>query len=127
MQQRASIVRALVGQPRVLLMDEPFSALDEFTREALNDELLRLWTADPMTVLFITHNIAEAVYLSDRVGVMSARPGRLESAVEVDLARPRTDELRSDPAFFEYVRVIREQFNHHHASSRGAIGTEVPA
>lgn len=108
MQQRAAIVRALVGDPDVLLMDEPFSALDEFTRETLNDELLRLWTEAPKTVLFITHNISEAVYLSDRVGVMQARPGRLREIVPIDLPRPRGLELRSTPEFYEYVGRLRQ-------------------
>ncbi|MBM9462422.1 ABC transporter ATP-binding protein [Aeromicrobium sp. YIM 150415] len=107
MQQRASIVRALVSDPPVLLMDEPFSALDEFTREVLNDELLRLWTVRPKTVIFITHNIAEAVYLSDRVGVMTSRPGRLQRIVDIDLARPRGTELRSDDYFYDLVRDVR--------------------
>ncbi|WP_134323800.1 ABC transporter ATP-binding protein [Cumulibacter soli] len=107
MQQRAAIVRALVNEPDVLLMDEPFSALDEFTRESLNDELLRLWTETPKTVLFITHNIAEAVYLSDRVGVMQARPGRLREIVPIELPRPRGLELRSTPEFYEYVSRLR--------------------
>lgn len=120
MQQRAAIVRALVGQPRLLLMDEPFSALDEFTRETLNDELLRLWTADPMTVLFITHNISEAVYLSDRIGVMSPRPGRLDTVVEIELERPRTEELRMSPRFYDYTRYVREQFGQHPATGTGA-------
>lgn len=108
MQQRAAIVRALVGDPEVLLMDEPFSALDEFTREALNDELLRLWTEVPKTVLFITHNIAEAVYLSDRVGVMQARPGRLREVVDIELPRPRDPDLRSTPEFYRYVGQLRQ-------------------
>lgn len=107
MQQRAAIVRSLVADPTVLLMDEPFSALDEFTRETLNDELLRLWTERPKTVLFITHNIAEAVYLSDRVGVMAAKPGRLLSVIDIDLDRPRLPALRTEAAFYEYVRQIR--------------------
>lgn len=107
MQQRAAIVRALVGDPDVLLMDEPFSALDEFTRESLNDELLRLWTEAPKTVLFITHNISEAVYLSDRVGVMQARPGRLREIVDIGLPRPRDLDLRSTPEFYEYVARLR--------------------
>ncbi|WP_165807027.1 ABC transporter ATP-binding protein [Nocardioides currus] len=114
MQQRASIVRALVGDPDVLLMDEPFSALDEFTREGLNDELMRLWTDSPKTVVFITHNIAEAVYLSDRVGVMTSRPGTLKEIVDVPLARPRGPELRSDEHFYELVSRIRGLIGHHH-------------
>jgi NitT/TauT family transport system ATP-binding protein len=107
MQQRAAIVRALAHDPMVLLMDEPFSALDEFTRETLNDELLRLWNGRPKTVLFITHNISEAIYLSDRVGIMSAKPGRLREIVEVKLPRPRTPELRSRADYYEAVRSVR--------------------
>lgn len=107
MQQRASIVRALVNHPTLLLMDEPFSALDEFTRENLNDELLRLWRERPKTVLFITHSIAEAVYLSDRIGVMATRPGRIEKVIDIDLNRPRAPTLRTDPRFYEIVREIR--------------------
>lgn len=108
MQQRAAIVRALVNKPSALLMDEPFSALDEFTRETLNDELLSLWTERPKTVLFITHNIAEAVYLSDRIGVMHARPGRLREIVEVGLSRPRLPSLRTHSDFYEVVRHVRD-------------------
>lgn len=107
MQQRAAIVRALVNDPTVLLMDEPFSALDEFTRETLNDELLRLWTERPKTVLFITHNISEAVYLSDRIGVMTSKPGALTEIVDVNLSRPRLPELRTDAAFYDVVRHVR--------------------
>lgn len=107
MQQRAAIVRALVGDPAVLLMDEPFSALDEFTRETLNTELLRLWSESPKTILFITHSINEAVFLSDRIGVMSAAPGRLRSIVDINLPRPRGPILRSQPAFYDYVREVR--------------------
>lgn len=111
MQQRASIVRALSSNPSVLLMDEPFSALDEFTRESLNDELLNLWSAHPKTVIFVTHNLAEAVYLSDRVGVMSTRPGRLSAVVDVELARPRTASDRSTPAFHSLVDRLRSEIN----------------
>jgi NitT/TauT family transport system ATP-binding protein len=107
MQQRAAIVRALAHDPTVLLMDEPFSALDEFTRETLNDELLRLWNDRPKTVLFITHNISEAIYLSDRVGIMSAKPGRLREVVEVKLPRPRTPDLRNRAEYYEDVRNVR--------------------
>jgi NitT/TauT family transport system ATP-binding protein len=119
MQQRASIARALAGEPKVLLMDEPFSALDEFTREILHDELLRLWDTHPKTVIFVTHNISEAVYLSDRVAVMAPRPGRIEEVVDIALERPRTPELRTDPAFFELVSTIRSCFTH-----AGALGDE---
>ena len=107
MQQRASIVRALVQDPELLLMDEPFSALDEFTRETMNEELLRLWTESPKTVLFITHNIAEAVFLSDRVGVMQSRPGRLTTTIDIDLPRPRQFSLREAPEFHQTVAEIR--------------------
>jgi NitT/TauT family transport system ATP-binding protein len=119
MQQRVSIARALAGEPKVLLMDEPFSALDEFTREVLHDELLRLWTGHPKTVIFVTHNISEAVYLSDRVAVMAPRPGRIEAIVDIDLPRPRTSALRTDPQFFETVSTIRSHF-----SKAGALGGE---
>jgi NitT/TauT family transport system ATP-binding protein len=119
MQQRVSIARALAGEPKVLLMDEPFSALDEFTREVLQDELLRLWTNHPKTVIFVTHNISEAVYLSDRVAVMAPRPGRIEAVVDIDLPRPRGAELRTDPQFFDLVSSIRSKFN-----KVGALGGE---
>lgn len=111
MQQRGAIVRALTSNPSVLLMDEPFSALDEFTRETLNDELLKLWEAHPKTVIFVTHNLAEAVYLSDRVGVMSSRPGRLSAVVDVDLPRPRSAADRSTPTFHTLVDRLRSEIN----------------
>ncbi|PRZ40857.1 NitT/TauT family transport system ATP-binding protein [Antricoccus suffuscus] len=122
MQQRAAIVRALVNNPTVLLMDEPFSALDEFTRETLNDELLRLWTERPKTVLFITHNITEAVYLSDRIGVMNTKPGRLKEIVEVKLARPRSPELRTDAAFYDIVRRVRGLIGPMHEETESRVG-----
>ncbi len=107
MQQRAAVVRALTGAPSVLLMDEPFSALDEFTREHLNDELLRLWEEEMQTVVFVTHNISEAVYLSDRIGVMTPRPGRLQSVLDIDFGRPRSEKLRSDPQFHHACTRVR--------------------
>lgn len=118
MQQRVSIVRALAASPDVLLMDEPFSALDEFTREKLNDEILSLWTQSSQTVLFVTHNISEAVYLSDRVGVMRARPGRLEAVIDIDLPRPRTPQMRSEQRFFELVSEVRMMFDRASSDSR---------
>ena len=108
MQQRVSIARALSFSPALLLMDEPFGALDEMTRERLNAELLRIWAETGSTVIFVTHSIAEAVYLSSRVVVMSARPGRITSVVPIDLPPPLTFETREDPHFFELVTEVRE-------------------
>jgi NitT/TauT family transport system ATP-binding protein len=108
MQQRVSIARALSFDPALLLMDEPFGALDEMTRERMNMELLRIWERAGSTVVFVTHSIAEAVFLSTRVVVMSERPGRIASVVPVDLGRPRTVETREEPRFFELVTGVRE-------------------
>jgi len=110
MQQRVGIARALALNPDFLLMDEPFSALDEFTREKLNEDLLRIWSKTNKTVIFVTHNIPEAVFLSDRVVVLSPHPGRLSSIVNIDLPRPRENTLREDPIFYEYVSKIRKSF-----------------
>lgn len=101
MKMRASIARALVAQPRVLLMDEPFAALDEFTRQKLNDDLLRWWQAGTLAVLFVTHSIYEAVYLSQRVLVMGARPGRVVDEVVVDEPYPRSPAFRRSAHFLE--------------------------
>jgi NitT/TauT family transport system ATP-binding protein len=108
MQQRVSIARALSFDPALLLMDEPFGALDEMTRERMNMELLRIWEQAGSTIVFVTHSIAEAVFLSTRVVVMSPRPGRIASVVPVDLSRPRTVETREEPRFFELVTEVRE-------------------
>jgi NitT/TauT family transport system ATP-binding protein len=101
MQQRVNLARALAADPVVLLMDEPFAALDAQTREFMQAELLKIWAKARKTVLFITHQINEAVYLADRVAVMSARPGRLKAVFEIPFARPRTLALKRDPKFLE--------------------------
>jgi len=108
MQQRVSIARALSLSPALLLMDEPFGALDEMTRERLNLELLSIWEKLGSTVVFVTHSISEAVFLSTRVVVMSPRPGRIAGVVSVDMPFPRTVETREDPRFFELVTQVRE-------------------
>jgi NitT/TauT family transport system ATP-binding protein len=108
MQQRVAIARALAFEPPLLLMDEPFGALDEFTRERMNMELLKIWGKTGGTVVFVTHSIAEAVFLSSRVVVMSPRPGRITKVVDISLPRPRTFETREDPRFFAAVTDVRE-------------------
>jgi NitT/TauT family transport system ATP-binding protein len=108
MQQRVSIARALSFSPALLLMDEPFGALDEMTRERLNMELLRIWAETSSTIVFVTHSIAEAVFLSTRVVVMSPRPGRITEVVPIGLPQPRTAALREDPRFFELITRVRE-------------------
>ena len=112
MQQRASIVRALSFDPSVLMMDEPFGALDAFTRDEMNMMVEQIWLETKKTIVFITHNIAEAVFLSDRVFVMSQRPGRLTRTFKIDYARPRTLEMMTERHFFDLVNEIKAEIHH---------------
>jgi len=108
MQQRVAIARALAFDPKLLLMDEPFGALDEMTRERMNLELMQIWGRTRTTVVFVTHSIPEAVFLSTRIVVMSARPGRVSRIVDVDLPQPRTVDTRETERYFEHVTEVRE-------------------
>jgi len=110
MQQRVGIARAFAIRPEILLMDEPFSALDEFTKERLHEDLLHIWATTNKTIVFVTHNIAEAVFLSDRICVMSPHPGRLSAVVDIDLPRPRSLEIRDTIHFNELVAKVRNSF-----------------
>lgn len=110
MQQRVNIARAFGIRPEILLMDEPFSALDEFTKEKLYEDLLRIWRQTNKTIIFVTHNIQEAVFLSDRICVLSPHPGRLSAIVDVDLPRPRTLDMKESPHFNELVLKVRNSF-----------------
>ena len=109
MQQRVNLARALVVDPRILLMDEPFAALDAQTRTFMQLELLRIWSQTKKTVIFITHMISEAILLSDRVVVLSQRPGRIRSEFTVPLARPRNIDIKSDHRFVELENAVWKQ------------------
>ncbi len=111
MQQRVALARALVHDPRILLMDEPFAALDAMTRETMNIELQRIWAEHHKTVLFVTHGIPESVFLSDRVVVMTARPGRVAAIIDIPFARPRSAELLGTGEFAALAAQIRGVFN----------------
>lgn len=115
MQMRVSIARGLVTQPKLLLMDEPFGALDEFTRNKLDTDLLDLWRRQGLTVVFVTHSISEAVFLSTRVIVMAARPGRVVEDIAVDPSIPRDDDYRTSPRFNELVRHLQHSLSEAHA------------
>lgn len=110
MQQRVGIARALAIRPQILLMDEPFSALDEFTKEKLHEDLLRIWRKTNKTVIFVTHNIQEAVFLSDRVVVLSPHPGRVSAVIDIDIPRPRDLKVKSTQEFNNLVNKIRDSF-----------------
>lgn len=126
MQQRASIARALSFDPALLLMDEPFGALDEFTRERMNLELLRIWEKTHKTVIFVTHSIPEAVFLSARIVVMTPRPGKIAAVVPIDLPYPRTFETRESTRFFELVTTVRETLKEEFVG-RSVVAAEVEA
>jgi NitT/TauT family transport system ATP-binding protein len=120
MQQRVAIARALAFSPSLLLMDEPFGALDEMTREHMQLELLRIWSQTRTTVVFVTHSIPEAVFLASRVVVMSPRPGRVAGIIDVDLPRPRGFDTREAPRFFEKITEVREVLRREEGSGAAA-------
>ena len=123
MQQRVAIARALAFEPALLLMDEPFGALDEMTRERMNSEVLRIWERTGTTVVFVTHSIPEAVFLSSRVVVMSARPGRITQIIDIDLPRPRTDLTRESARYFELITEVREALRVGEGSTDATTGS----
>lgn len=121
MQQRVAIARALTFQPKLLLMDEPFGALDEMTREQMQQEVLRIWRETDTSIVFVTHSIPEAVFLSTRVIVMSPRPGQISHEIATDLSYPRDDDTRESQAFYDKITEVREALRHHE------IGHQPPA
>ncbi|WP_431855243.1 ABC transporter ATP-binding protein [Azospirillum sp.] len=114
MRQRVAIARSLMHDPQTLLMDEPFGALDAMTRETMNTELLRIWEAQRKTVILVTHSIDEAIFLADRIFVISPRPGRLSDVLDVRVSRPRSSHSRHEPAFIELAASLREYFESMH-------------
>jgi len=126
MQQRAAIARALAFEPRLLLMDEPFGALDEMTRERMNSELLTIWEQTGTTIVFVTHSIPEAVFLSSRIVVMSARPGRITRIIDVDLPRPRSDATRALDGYFELITEVRESLKSSHGPQDHGLREALP-
>jgi NitT/TauT family transport system ATP-binding protein len=119
MKMRVSIARALVTHPRILLMDEPFAALDEITRSKLNNDLLELFARQKLTVIFVTHSVYESVYLSSRIVVMTARPGRVSADLAVDVLYPRDEEFRTSPLYNGYCRVVSEALRRAMAANPG--------
>ena len=124
MQQRASIVRALASDPEVLLMDEPFGALDAFTRDEMNLLMEEIWEETRKTIMLITHSIQEAVFLSNKVYVMSARPGRMHKVFDVPFDRPRNLKLMESRAFFDLVNEIKAEIQHQPSSASAAVSAE---
>jgi NitT/TauT family transport system ATP-binding protein len=122
MQQRVAIARALALDPKILLMDEPFGALDEMTRERMNLELLQIWQRTGTTIVFVTHSIPEAVFLSTRVVVMSPRPGRITDLIEIDLPRERNVDTREMERYFELVTQVRESLRGQESEASAAAG-----
>ncbi len=117
MQQRVAIARALVFNPSLLLMDEPFGALDEMTRELMQQEVLRIWDETDTTIVFVTHSIPEAVFLSNRVVVMSPRPGRISDVIETGLPYPRDEDTRESQLYYERITDVREALRRHEATA----------
>jgi NitT/TauT family transport system ATP-binding protein len=127
MQQRVAIARALAVDPAILLMDEPFGALDEMTRERMNLELLKVWERTETTIVFVTHSIAEAVFLSTRVVVMSPRPGRVSAVIDIDLPRQRSADTRELEQYFHLVTAVREALRGDHADDDDLTARRVAA
>ena len=119
MQQRASIVRSLAVDPSLLLMDEPFGALDAFTRDEMNLLIQEIWIETRKTIVFVTHSISEAIFLGDRVAVMSARPGRIAAIYDIDIPRPRSVDIQNKPDFIARVLKIKSQIDHGRGATSG--------